>query len=264
MTRNAENARQGSALASNASAIAARGGDVVLQVVDTMEAINASSKQIVDIISVIDGIAFQTSILALNAAVEAARAGEQGRGFAVVASEVRSLAQRSASAAKEIKELIDNSVDKIQTGTALVGQAGSTMNEVVQSVQRVNDIMSEISSASDEQRQGIGQVNVAIIQMDQVTQQNAALVEEASAAAESMQQQAALLTQLVGVFKLDSHAVAARVVAAPAVTAPAPAVAKAQLAAARPASKAPVRKAVAAPAAKPVVAKASEQEWEEF
>jgi methyl-accepting chemotaxis protein len=200
---NADNARQGSELAAGASQVAARGGAVVERVVVTMGEINDASKKIVDIISVIDGIAFQTNILALNAAVEAARAGEQGRGFAVVAGEVRTLAQRSASAAKEIKLLIDASVGKVDDGTRLVGEAGATMKDVVASVQRVTDIMSEISAASREQSIGIEQVNGAIAQMDQVTQQNAALVEEAAAATESMQEQAAQLAEAVSVFKLD-------------------------------------------------------------
>ena len=188
----------------SASEVAVQGGSVDGQVVDTMGAINASSKKIVDIISVIDGIAFQTNILALNAAVEAARAGEQGRGFAVVASEVRSLAQRSSAAAKEIKTLIDDSVSKVDVGSKLVVQAGATMTEVVASVRRVTDIVGEISSASQEQSDGIEQVNQAITQMDETTQQNAALVEQAAAAAQSLQDQATMLTQVVSVFKLDS------------------------------------------------------------
>jgi methyl-accepting chemotaxis protein len=201
--QNADNARQANQLALTASNVAIEGGAVVGQVVDTMGAINESSRRIVDIISVIDGIAFQTNILALNAAVEAARAGEQGRGFAVVASEVRSLAQRSASAAKEIKLLIGDSVDKVGSGTRLVEQAGKTMADVVSSVKRVSDIVAEISAATQEQSTGIGEVNHAITQMDQVTQQNAALVEEAAAAAASLQDQAAKLAQVVSVFKLD-------------------------------------------------------------
>lgn len=200
--QNADNARQANQLASSASEVAARGGMVVSQVVDTMASINSSSRKIVDIIGVIDGIAFQTNILALNAAVEAARAGEQGRGFAVVASEVRTLAQRSAAAAKEIKLLIDDSVSKVDAGARLVDNAGTTMDEIVDSVRRVTDIMSEITSASQEQSSGIEQINMAVTQMDQVTQQNASLVEEAAAAAESLQDQAAKLAHLVSVFKL--------------------------------------------------------------
>lgn len=206
--QNAENARQSNQLALSASEVAVRGGEVVAQVVDTMGAINNSAKKIVDIIGVIDGIAFQTNILALNAAVEAARAGEQGRGFAVVASEVRTLAQRSASAAKEIKELIGDSVDKVSIGSRLVDDAGATMREVVESVKRVTDIMSEITAASQEQTDGIEQINQAVMQMDQVTQQNAALVEEAAAAAEALQDQAQNLSQVVSVFKLDTNSLA--------------------------------------------------------
>jgi len=214
--QNAENAKQANQLALGASAVAVQGGTVVGQVVDTMSAINASSKKIVDIIGVIDGIAFQTNILALNAAVEAARAGEQGRGFAVVASEVRNLAQRSAAAAKEIKSLIGDSVGKVDAGTRLVDEAGKTMQEIVTSVKRVTDIMSEITAASQEQSSGIEQVNQAIAQMDEATQQNAALVEEAAAAAEAMQEQAQQLTQAVSVFKLAGGSTAlAAVVAAP-------------------------------------------------
>ncbi|KIF83210.1 methyl-accepting chemotaxis protein [Noviherbaspirillum autotrophicum] len=204
--QNADNARQANSLARSASDVASRGGAVVSQVVDTMGSINASSKKIVDIISVIDGIAFQTNILALNAAVEAARAGEQGRGFAVVAAEVRNLAQRSASAAKEIKTLIGDSVEKVEVGSQLVDQAGATMQEVVDSIRRVTDIMGEITAASEEQTSGIEQINQAVAQMDQVTQQNAALVEEAAAASQAMQDQAASLAQAVSVFKLDARA----------------------------------------------------------
>jgi len=200
--QNADNARQANQLALTASTVAGQGGSVVAQVVATMDSINQSSKKIVDIISVIDGIAFQTNILALNAAVEAARAGEQGRGFAVVATEVRNLAHRSAAAAKEIKQLIGDSVDKVDAGSALVAQAGVTMAEVVGSVARVTDIMAEITAASEEQSTGIEQVNLAITQMDQVTQQNAALVEEAAGAAEALQEQAAHLAQAVRVFTL--------------------------------------------------------------
>jgi len=200
--QNADNARQANQLTAAASSVAVRGGEVVAQVVETMGAINDSSRRVVDIIGVIDGIAFQTNILALNAAVEAARAGEQGSGFAVVASEVRSLAQRSAAAAKEIKGLIGDSVARVDAGSALVAQAGATMQEVVESVRRVSDVVAEISAATSEQGEGIEQVNGAIAQMDQVTQQNSALVEEAAAAAEAMQDQAARLNALVAVFRL--------------------------------------------------------------
>jgi methyl-accepting chemotaxis protein len=200
--QNADNARQANQLAQSASTVAVQGGDVVAQVVDTMKGINDSSKKISDIISVIDGIAFQTNILALNAAVEAARAGEQGRGFAVVASEVRSLAGRSAEAAKEIKTLINDSVTRVEQGSALVDRAGATMTEVVSSIRRVTDIMGEISAASSEQSQGVAQVGEAVTQMDQATQQNAALVEQSAAAAMSLREQAQNLNQLVGTFKL--------------------------------------------------------------
>jgi methyl-accepting chemotaxis protein len=203
--QNADNARQANQLAAKASEVAVRGGTVVSNVIDTMGSITASSKKIVDIIGVIDGIAFQTNILALNAAVEAARAGEQGRGFAVVAAEVRNLAQRSAAAAKEIKALIGDSVSKVREGSNLVEQAGVTMEEVVASVRRVTDIMGEITSASQEQSAGIAQVNSTILEMDETTQQNAALVEEAAAAAASMQDQAANLARVVSVFKLDQE-----------------------------------------------------------
>ncbi|MEO8417560.1 MAG: methyl-accepting chemotaxis protein [Methylophilaceae bacterium] len=208
--QNADNARQANQLAVSASEIAVKGGDVVSQVVDTMGSINDSAKKIVDIIGVIDGIAFQTNILALNAAVEAARAGEQGRGFAVVATEVRNLAQRSAAAAKEIKSLIDDSVEKVAVGSRLVGQAGTTMDEIVSSVKLVTDIMGEVTAASQEQSAGIEQVNQAIAQMDEVTQQNAALVEEAAAAAASLQDQADNLIQVVSVFKVNNDYQVAR------------------------------------------------------
>jgi len=202
--QNADNARQANQMAVAASDVAVKGGSVVQQVVDTMSAINESARKIVDIISVIDGIAFQTNILALNAAVEAARAGEQGRGFAVVAGEVRNLAQRSAAAAKEIKSLISDSVEKVEDGSKLVGEAGKTMDEIVTSVRRVTDIMSEIAAASAEQSSGIEQVNQAITQMDEVTQQNAALVEQAAAAAESLEEQAATLSETVAQFRLNT------------------------------------------------------------
>jgi methyl-accepting chemotaxis protein len=243
--QNAENARQANTLAMSASQVASKGGSVVSEVVTTMGAINESAKKIVDIIAVIDGIAFQTNILALNAAVEAARAGEQGRGFAVVAGEVRNLAQRSAAAAKEIKTLIDDSVEKVQVGSELVDQAGATMAEIVQSVSRVTDIMAEITAASQEQTAGIEQVNQAIAQMDQATQQNAALVEEASAAAQALQEEADRLAHAVGAFHIKAGTAqpagqAARVApattprgamvtaAAPRLAKPAPAARKAQ------------------------------------
>ena len=207
--QNADNARQANQLASSASEVAAKGGAVVSQVVDTMGSINDSSRKVVDIIGVIDGIAFQTNILALNAAVEAARAGEQGKGFAVVATEVRNLAQRSAAAAKEIKALIGDSVEKVDVGTKLVEQAGTTMEEIVESIKRVTDIMAEITAASQEQTSGIEQINQAISQMDETTQQNASLVEEAAAAAGSLQEQATGLSQVVSVFKVDAKQVSA-------------------------------------------------------
>ncbi|HZW26659.1 MAG TPA: methyl-accepting chemotaxis protein [Gallionella sp.] len=251
--QNAENAKQANQLAIGASDVAGKGGAVVGQVVTTMDSINESSRKIVDIISVIDGIAFQTNILALNAAVEAARAGEQGRGFAVVAGEVRNLAQRSAAAAKEIKTLIGDSVEKVEGGSKLVAQAGQTMEEIVTSIKRVTDIMSEITAASAEQSRGIEQVNTAITQMDEVTQQNAALVEEAAAAAESLEEQAQNLAVAVATFKVDEGggtAVAVR---------RAPASAAASVRKAAPA-KAPAR-ATAKPKAKPAE---GEEEWEEF
>jgi methyl-accepting chemotaxis protein len=241
--QNADNARQANQLAQSASGIAIKGGDVVGQVVGTMSSINESSRKIVDIISVIDGIAFQTNILALNAAVEAARAGEQGRGFAVVASEVRNLAQRSAAAAKDIKSLINDSVEKVEAGSQLVNEAGATMNEIVSSITRVTDIMSEITSASAEQSDGIEQVNTAITQMDQVTQQNAALVEQAAAAAESMQEQAARLSEVVSIFKLSGTP--AVVAAAPRKPLAAPAPARVALAPKQPAKPAKQAKQVA-------------------
>ncbi|MFM0503076.1 methyl-accepting chemotaxis protein [Paraburkholderia caffeinilytica] len=214
--QNADNAQQGSMLAANASSVAQKGSEVVGQVVNTMHDISDSSTKIADITGIIEGIAFQTNILALNAAVEAARAGEQGRGFAVVASEVRSLAQRSSSAAKEIKDLIATSVDKIRDGSALAGEAGKTMTEVTQAVARVTDIMSEIAAASIEQSRGIEQVNLAITQMDNVTQQNAALVEEAAAASRSMEDQGEQLTDAVAFFQVKDAAAAVVVAAAPA------------------------------------------------
>ncbi|WP_332853489.1 methyl-accepting chemotaxis protein [Duganella sp. S19_KUP01_CR8] len=259
--QNADNARQANQLVISASSVATRGGQLVAQVVDTMGSIKASSSKIVDIIGVIDGIAFQTNILALNAAVEAARAGEQGRGFAVVASEVRSLAQRSATAAKEIKVLIDDSVEKVDGGSAVVDEAGQTMGLIVTSVQQVADIMAEITSASQEQSMGIEQVNEAISQMDEMTQQNAALVEQAAAAAQSMQDEAATLSASVSVFKLDdSYAVAAPAAVARRAVARAPVQAAAK--------QAP--KAAANPAAKPAATAAAKpkadmnSEWEEF
>ena len=214
--QNSDNARQARQLAVSACDVAVRGGDVVERAVGTMAAITESSKQIVDIIGVIDGIAFQTNILALNAAVEAARAGEQGRGFAVVASEVRSLAQRSATAAKEIKALIGDSVERVEAGSALVNEAGTTMTEIVASVKRVTEIMAEISAASAEQGAGIEQINVAVTEMDTTTQQNAALVEEAAAAAEALREQTVALNEVVGVFRLDGEAVRTAPAAKPA------------------------------------------------
>ncbi len=243
--QNADNAQQANQLVMSASSVAVRGGAVVGQVVSTMSSITDSSRKIVDIIGVIDGIAFQTNILALNAAVEAARAGEQGRGFAVVASEVRSLAQRSAAAAKEIKSLIGDSVDKVEAGSRLADEAGRTMQEIVSSVQHVANIMGEITAASQEQSAGIAEVNQAITQMDEMTQQNSALVEQASAAAESLQQQAGVLLQAVALFKLEQDGQARTV----AVALPLPP-RKALAVTARPA---PARKAAS-----------GGDEWEEF
>jgi methyl-accepting chemotaxis protein len=274
--QNADNAREANQLAATASDVALKGGAVVSQVVDTMSSINESAKKIVDIIGVIDGIAFQTNILALNAAVEAARAGEQGRGFAVVASEVRNLAQRSAGAAKEIKTLIDDSAEKTERGTKLVNQAGVTMDEVVASVKRVTDIMSEIANASQEQSAGIEQVNLSIIEMDSMTQQNAALVEQSAAAAQSLQDQASELAHVVSIFKLvegEQKAVIAQpaMAVAAAATPRAPVKAPVKALPVRAAAKkraATVNAATAAPAAaskpKKVVNSAASDEWEEF
>jgi methyl-accepting chemotaxis protein len=272
--QNADNAREANHLAATASDVARKGGEVVSQVVGTMGEINSSASKIADIIGVIDGIAFQTNILALNAAVEAARAGEQGRGFAVVASEVRNLAQRSAAAAKEIKQLIGDSVEKIGRGSKLVGQAGDTMDEVVASVKRVTDIMSDIANASAEQSAGIEQVNLSIIEMDGMTQQNAALVEEAAAAFQSLQDQAAELQRVVSIFKLAEGEEPA------VVDAPAPAAAASRAVVVRPAAEPQLKKPAAAKAktpakqeraadapastAKKVAAAAASDDWEEF
>ncbi|WP_151638811.1 methyl-accepting chemotaxis protein [Noviherbaspirillum aerium] len=262
--QNAQHARQANTLAIDASGAAAEGGSVIKQVVGTMTDISASAKQIVDIISVIDGIAFQTNILALNAAVEAARAGEQGRGFAVVAGEVRTLAQRSAAAAKEIKTLINTSVERVETGNRLVNAAGGSMQNIVDSVRKVTDIMAEISAASQEQTSGIDQINQAVTQMDQVTQQNAALVEEAAAASESLQDQAAKLAQAVSTFKLG--------MASGQLQAPAPKLAASTASSMQPAVKrmaAPQRAAAPAaiprqPQARALPATSNGDEWEEF
>ena len=251
--QNAENAKQANQLAASSSDVAIQGGDVVNQAVSTMAAISESSKKIADIIGVIDGIAFQTNILALNAAVEAARAGEQGRGFAVVAAEVRNLAQRSANAAKEIKNLITDSVNKVDNGTTQVNQAGDTMGEIVTSIKRVTDIMAEISAASVEQSSGIDQINQAVAQMDETTQQNAALVEEAAAAAESLEEQAQNLSTSVAVFKLDAGGRAAPALPKPAAQQkPAPAKSAAP---AKPAARRAIPKAVDADAG---------EDWAEF
>ncbi|PPT86425.1 methyl-accepting chemotaxis protein [Xanthomonas arboricola pv. zantedeschiae] len=256
--QNAEHARQANQLAIGAAGVASQGGEIVSKVVGTMAGIEASSKKIADIISVIDGISFQTNILALNAAVEAARAGEQGRGFAVVASEVRTLAQRSTAAAKEIKSLIDDSVERVAEGSTLVHTAGSTMAEIVASVQRVTDIMGEISAASQEQSAGIEQVNTTVTQMDETTQQNAALVEEATAAARSMEEQAVQLTQAVSVFKISEGSTRTTRPAAPVA-------AKLSEIAGRPAAvKSPGRQAPAAKRAVAAGASHDASDWQEF
>ena len=270
--QNADNAREANALAATASSVALKGGEVVSQVVGTMGEINTSASKIADIIGVIDGIAFQTNILALNAAVEAARAGEQGRGFAVVASEVRNLAQRSAAAAKEIKTLISDSVEKVERGSKLVGQAGVTMDEVVSSVKRVTDIMSDIASASAEQSAGIAQVNTSIIEMDSMTQQNAALVEEAAAAAQSLQDQAAELARVVSIFKLEEGEQFQFDAPAPAAAAPVTAVAVVPRQPAKRTAPPALKKPVVAkkdeaedqPKPKKAAATAGADEWEEF
>ncbi|BCN40268.1 methyl-accepting chemotaxis protein I [Alicycliphilus denitrificans] len=280
VTQAADTARQANQLAANAAQVAQQGGQVMDQVVASMQQITDSSRKIADIIGVIDGIAFQTNILALNAAVEAARAGEQGRGFAVVAGEVRSLAQRSAEAAKEIKQLITTSVDNVESGSAQVAQAGQSMQEIVHSVRRVSDLIGEITASSSEQRDGIGQVNQAVANLDQMTQQNAALVEEASAAAAAMSEQAQRLSQVVAVFNVGGSAAAApraepRQPAARPVAAPPQAKAKAPAAAPQPpqvakAAPAPQPKPAAAPArianasARTPVAAGADDDWESF
>ena len=270
--QSADSASQANQLAASATTVAQRGGQVVAQVVTTMDEINASSKKIADIIGVIDGIAFQTNILALNAAVEAARAGEQGRGFAVVAGEVRSLAGRSAEAAKEIKGLIGASVERVESGTRLVQDAGATMNEIVSSVQRVSDIIGEISAAATEQSSGIGLVNGTVVQLDQMTQQNAALVEQSAAAAQSLKDQAARLASVVSLFRLADGEVRRETPAASAApasrpqtkTQAAPAI-KAATAAPRAVPKpAPARLPAASPAPAPAAAETAGGDWETF
>ena len=274
--QNADTARAAAQIASSATAAAADGGRVVGQVVSTMEEITSSSRKIVDIIGVIDGIAFQTNILALNAAVEAARAGEQGRGFAVVASEVRSLAQRSAEAAKEIKSLIGTSVEKVESGSHLVDEAGKSMANIVTQVSHVNDLIGEISSASMEQSTGIGQIGDAVNQLDQVTQQNAALVEESAAAAESLKVQAAQLAQVVSVFKVSDES-RAEIARAPSVSAPKPSPAPQPPVAARATAAVPAKPAAVRSGVKPVapaaparaaaevpVAAGAADDWESF
>jgi methyl-accepting chemotaxis protein len=271
VAQNADRARSANRLAIGASDVATKGGNVVRGVVTTMSSITASSRRIADIIGVIDGIAFQTNILALNAAVEAARAGEQGRGFAVVATEVRSLAHRSAEAAREIKDLIGASVAKVEEGSVLVAEAGTTIDAIVHAVRQVTDIMADITTATDEQSAGISQVNQAVVQMDAATQQNAALVEEAAAAAESMQEQAKQLTTTVAAFKLDAHSrqrdpVRAVIARAQSVARTAPATGPVR--GSTPARRA-AKPAVAASASRPkgnvpVVKAGADDEWAEF